>query len=329
VTSPKLKTPEVWGPISGEALGEGQTLTVTNAVSDGNVGDVKYRFEWSTSEDFPENELTGAKEDIDQDGGGTTSYRIADVLRPNVKYYWRARAYTASLTTDWTPTESFVTPNVGHCLPGPDIYDPLTDGRSLCGSPVGGRFIAGRGWQSIIGTDGLNYDIATCSDCTVEFDTTNFNKKEGESLNRDLKWLSMGDSSTYGDFIAFRNHPWKMHVEQRGDGDGTGMKLIWRNGDAGEGDPGDHTAKLDSGPNWNPSTIYHFIVRWSGGAGFTIQVGETQPDGSIANLRTWFQDGFGGHPYAPPNHRIQLGCSARDESFFDSAIWSNVKIRHN
>ncbi len=50
---------------------------------------------------------------------------------------------------------------------------------------------------------------------------------------------------TLGNFGAFRNHPWKMHLEQRGDGNGTGMKLIWRNGKAGDGEPGDHDTKID------------------------------------------------------------------------------------
>ena len=69
-----------------------------------------------------------------------------------------------------------------------------------------------------------------CISCTLEFDVTNFGRAQGAPALKDYKWISMGDGNTFGDFTAFRDHPWKMHLEQRSDGDGTGMKLIWRNG---------------------------------------------------------------------------------------------------
>ena len=43
------------------------------------------------------------------------------------------------------------------------------------------------------------------------------------------------------------------------------------------------------------------------------------------NGEEWFEDGFGGHPYEPPNHRISLGCWPRGESFI-GVIYSNIKL---
>ena len=43
------------------------------------------------------------------------------------------------------------------------------------------------------------------------------------------------------------------------------------------------------------------------------------------NGEVWFQDGFGGNEFAPPNFRISLGCYPRGESFV-GAIWRNVKL---
>ena len=129
-----------------------------------------------------------------------------------------------------------------------------------------------------------------------------------------------GGRRSFGDFGTFRNTPWKMHLEQRGDGDGTGMKLIWRNGDAGEGDPGDHTARNDHTIDWRGSDVYHFVFDWSP-AGFTVSVGI---NGGAP--RVWFQDGFAsGHPYTPPNHRVSLGCYPRSETQV-GAIWRNVTV---
>jgi hypothetical protein len=326
-----LAGPMPYSPAHSDKLTDATVLlTVDNARLSSGSDEVKYRFQWSEVDSFPEDSRTGTIDDITQGGPDRTDYQITDTLKANFKYYWRAQGYTSKVTSDWSETETFITYSTARCLPGPDIFDPLTEGRSLCATSIlGGHFIQGQGWQANGDTDGLNYDIPTCSDCTVEFDATNFGRKEGEFVQKDLKWISMGDATTWGDFIAFRNHPWKMHLEQRSDGDGTGMKMIWRNGDAGEGEPGDHTGKVDPGVNWNGNTVFHFILTWRGGSGFTVKVGETQPDGTVTNLRTWFQDGFGGHPYSPPNHRIQLGCSARNETMFNSAIWRNVKIYHN
>jgi hypothetical protein len=92
------------------------------------------------------------------------------------------------------------------------------------------------------------------------------------------------------------------------------MKIVWRNGAGGGGNPGDHATRFDSGPNWNSGQVFHFKFQWNPD-GFIIQV-----DG-----QTWFQDSFGGKKYEPPNHLIQLGCTPRNESFV-GIIYSHVKI---
>jgi hypothetical protein len=134
----------------------------------------------------------------------------------------------------------------------------------------------------------------------------------------------MGDAGAFGDFLSFRDHPWKMHLEQRSDGNGTGMKLIWRNGAAGDDEPGDHTQRNDSTVSWNENVVYHFTFTWNP-SGFEVWVGETQSDGRVINNKMWFQDGFGGHAYLPPTHRISLGTRSRGETL-TPAIWRNFKV---
>ena len=166
----------------------------------------------------------------------------------------------------WSGLGSFVT------LDPFIIDDPLTDFRTV-GKRIGGRFIGGEGWQSLGTTDGIDYDLATpCSDCRLEFDATNFGPMEGFSIQRDIKWLSMGEAATFSSFGAFRDHPWKMHLIQRADFP-TGMEIIWRNGgnDDGGGDPGDHRIKLnETGITFSSSRVYHFQLDWNK-EGFTIR----------------------------------------------------------
>ena len=116
------------------------------------------------------------------------------------------------------------------------------------GSRSGGSFVSGQGWRADSDSDGIDYVVpGGCVSCTLEFDVTNFGRVQGAPALKDYKWISMGDGNTFGDFTVFRDHPWKMHLEQRSDGDGTGMKFVWPNGASIEGgNPGDQTPPNDS-----------------------------------------------------------------------------------
>jgi len=291
-------------------------LQIKNAT--GLSGTVTYRFEWSEAIEFPAGSRSDFREGIAQDSSGTTSFEIPTTLGANLILFWRARATNGTATSDWSKIESFKTQNKGFQV-GQTIFDPLTNGGPEVGRPIGGRFIQGQGFQPMSVNDGIYYDIPTCGSCRAEFDVTNFGKKEGEPYQKDLKWFTMGDANTWNNFGAFRDHPWKMHFEQRADLD-TAVKLIWRNGRGGDGEPGDHTFKGDPGIGWRSSSVFHFVFDWDAG-GFRVSVG-VDGGGQIPVI----SDGFGGHPYTPPNHRIELGCTPRSESFAGSAIFRNFSV---
>ena len=314
-----VAAPAASAPVNGEQLIDTAiVLKATNAQTTGSVQNVKYRFEWSEVDTFPEGSRTGFKDEVDQ-GGDTTSFQITDTLKPGFKYFWRVRAASGDVTSEWSATASFVTLNKGF-IRGQDIYDPLTNGVTV-GARVGGTFVANQGWKATSPSDGIDYDIPTCTACTVEFDVTDFGKKAGVALRQDLKWLSMGDGSTLGSFTGFRNHLWKMHLEQRSDED-TGMKLIWRNGSDGNGDPGDHEGRLQPTMNWRSAAVFHFTITWTPGS-YEVSVGEVNADGSLTGNRVWFQGGFA-RAYAPPNHRVSLGTRSRSETI--PGLWRNVRI---
>jgi hypothetical protein len=230
------------------------------------------------------------------------------------KYSWRVRAIADGAAGPWSPVASFLTPNGGF-IRGQELFDPLTNGRTV-GVQHGGTFLPGQGWQSLSLTDGIDYDLPqTCSDnCKLEFDVTNFGPMEGQFFSADLKWVSMADAGDFGGFTAFRNSPWKMHLVQRGDYP-TGIEIVWRNGGAGEdSDPGDHRIKLIQTPIvFKGSNVYHFDLEWAT-TGYRIFI----------NGREIMEDGWD-NPYAPPRHRISLGCYPRAESFI-GAIYSNIKL---
>jgi hypothetical protein len=266
--------------------------------------------------------------------------RSATNWRPSVQldfdktYNWQVRAEFGGDVGPWSARASFRSPDGGY-LRGKNVFDPLTNGKSV-GQVIGGHFVLGAngGWESDGRDHGIDYDITTCDACKVEFDATNFGAGEGASISVDVKWFSMGDRGFWGGFLPFRDHPWKMHLEQRSDGDGTGMQVIWRNGFAdadtgGDPDIGDHRGKYTCcGPDWGHSydnKVWHFIIEWTR---TTYQISLGMNGGP---QKVWFpgagSSGYfgGGYAYAPGAHRIELGCRPRAESMI-GARYRNFKV---
>jgi hypothetical protein len=240
--------------------------------------------------------------------GGLT-YTVTSTLAPNARHTWRVRPEVSGDVGPWSTTGSFISEDPAI------INDTLLDGTTK-GSRIGGRFIAGQGWQSQSLTDAIDYDIpGGCVECRLVFDATNFGGQEGFPYAKDLKWLSMGDWNSFGSFDAFRNSPWKMHLVQRADYP-SGMEIIWRNGgtDADGGDPGDHRIKLTSTPiTFSSSQVYHFQLDWDH-FGYNINVNGID-----------IMDDQWDHWYETPNLRVELGCIPRAESFV-GIIYRNVKL---
>jgi hypothetical protein len=239
--------------------------------------------------------------------GPTTSFTVTTKLTDDAPYTWRVRATYNNAVGPWSPTAGFRTPLAAI------IADPLTNGTTI-GARHGGHFVPGQGWQADTLSDGIDYDLPTsCTNCRMEFDVTGVGKGLGNPA--DLKFVSMGDATAFGDFGTFRNHPWKMHLEQRGDGDGTGVHLVWRNGSTDpDGDPGDHDTKINfTDLPWDGNNVIHFVLDWTPDHFFVRIAGEVM-----------FDDGFAA-PYAPPNFRISLGCYPRGETY-TGAIWRNVVL---
>jgi hypothetical protein len=300
----KAGTPGVVSPTDGAEVAD--PITLTGSTTKGTFVDtpLSYRFQVLSGSTVVAESVVGPTSD------STVTFAPTG-LAFNTTYTWRLQATFQGKNASWSGDGTFKTK--GKFNDGRQILDPLTDG-STVGVQRGGRLIPGQGWQSTSLSDGLDYTVQTCTNCRFEFDVVGFGREEGAPYGLDVKWFTMGDGGTFPSFDAFRNHPWKMTLEQRAD-DATGVKMIWRNGDAGEDDPGDHTFKGPTGISWSSAhqPPYHFVFDWTE-RGFQILI-----DG-----QTILSDGFS-EPYAPPNHTLSLGCWPRSETMI-GAIWSNVKL---
>jgi hypothetical protein len=313
--------------ITNSAPADGSTLKASAPRPQSPMNDVRISEEGfptltigTSSTTFTDNVALQYRFELFDEGGtrvagalvGGPSWQVIDELEFDKRYTWRARAENGGDAGPWSELAAFRSPDAGY-IRGSKVYDPLINGKTV-GKQFGGRFVPGQGWQALTTSDSIDYDITTCASCTLEFDITNFGEAEGAPFHADLKFFSMGEAPAYDSFFAFRDHPWKMHLEQRADGDGTAMKLIWRT----NGEDDDHNAVVPpnkaGGPAWDNGTVFHFVVDWNHG-GFTIAI----------NGKVWFADDFEDGPYAPPNHRISLGTRPRSETMI-GAIWRNVKV---
>ncbi len=325
----KVTAPTLQSPVNNVRLETFTQPTLTSgsaSPTEGGAITPQYRFQLLSD--------SGA---VLQDSGlrSATNWTPTFEMEFDKQYQWQVRAEFGGDVGPWSSRATFRSPDGGF-IRGKQVFDPLTNGRTV-GTMVGGHFVPGAngGWQSDSQGDGIFYDIDTCDACRVEFDVTNFGTGEGASAQVDVKWFSMGARSAWVGFTPFRDHPWKMHLEQRSDGDGTGMQLIWRNGAAdadsgGDPDIGDHRGKfLGGGPDWGHSfdnKVWHFMIEWTRTT-YRITVNELgQP------ARQWFpgvggDSGFfgGGNAYAPPGHRLELGCTQRVESMV-GARYRNFKV---
>jgi hypothetical protein len=328
-TTLKVSAPKATSPIGDTRLDTftAPTLAATGATpTQGSGVAYQYHFQLMNS--------TGTV--LQQTTISGTNWTPTVALDFDTRYTWQVRAEADGAIGPWSSLASFISPNGGF-IRGQQVFDPLTNGRTVASRIMGGHFVTGAngGWQADTLFDGLDYDIPTCNRCKVEFDVTNFGNGEGSSIEKDVKWFSMGNAGSWGDFLSFRDHPWKMHLEQRSDGDGTGMQVIWRNGAAdadtgGDPDIGDHRGKfLSGGPNFGHSfdnKVWHFTIEWTP---TTYKISLAENGGTP---RVWFpgpggDSGLfgGGQSYSPPNHRIELGCVPRGESMI-GALYRNFKV---
>lgn len=314
-----LAAPVPLSPKGGvEITGVRPRLEVTNSVATGNPGAVTYRFEVSSDSSFPADGRTLVMNNVAQ-GPTTTGVEISTDLTPATVYHWRAQATNGTVTSSFSTAESLKT-EVRGIRNGQTIFDPLTNGTTVADERHGGHFVIGPngGWQSDSRTDSLDYNIPACASCQVEFDATNFNSTTPGQTDIEPKWFSMGDASKFNDFTAFRDDPWKMHLEIRADVPGA-VKLIWRRGcNTTEACDNMHNPRIAM--NWSASKVYHFTLAWGGG-NMSVNICEYNGASCVATMYT----GTGTGPYNPSNHRVEIGTRPRGESLI-GAIYRNVRI---
>jgi all-beta uncharacterized protein len=105
-----LSAPTAASPVGGQQITVNRPpLVVNNATATGTVGAVTYRFEISDQPTFPNDAVRTFSVDGVPQTPGTTTGVVPRDLGLDVLWYWHARATDGTVTSAYSPTETFRT----------------------------------------------------------------------------------------------------------------------------------------------------------------------------------------------------------------------------
>ena len=183
-------------------------------------------------------------------------------LTTNARYTWQARAEGSDACR--SVVHDGVVHRAGIGVPrDSEFADPLTNGRTV-GVQHGGVFIAGPGLAVANLTDGIDYDLTEPCVETARSNSTSPTSARKEGLAREgLEVDHHGRRRDFGDFAAFRDHPWKMHLIS------APTRPAWRSSGGTatpkSRSPGDHRIKLRRNADHLQAAqnVYRFRLEWA------------------------------------------------------------------
>lgn len=252
------------------------TLRVVNATAD-QAGSRTYEFQISDDPDFAPASassigryyrLVAAQANLPEGGDGKTQFEVAGDLQPTTRFFWRARARQGTVDGPWSASATFRTKIEGYNRPG-ELYDPLTDGRTI-GQVINNVTLApGRGATINSNESHIRYvlpQVVTAGEFSMEVDGIQ-NFTPGDKT----KIMSMYDGN--GDITT---SDYRMTVEKRDAG-----IIAWRF-IAGETDNEETQIETIGAErtsiNFNPGQTYLWKASWGGFFRVEIFNGSTTAD---------------------------------------------------
>ncbi len=281
-------------PVSPVNNAQPDTLTlVTNKVT-GKFGTVSPNYE------FQVNTAAGAAvaacaSTVGAGTASTVSYTPTCQLDFDTPYSWRVRAVVTGAVGPWSSAATFRTPSGGY-IRDREIFDPLTNGKTV-GTRVGAtQFIAGKGIELMTPLSYVVYDLPQNLQAG-EFSLMATGIDEGSPGDKS-KVMSMMEGS--GDITT---NDYRMTVEKRGrdyvEPGAVTFRII-------SGDSKHESGRVNDGQRFvvpmNDESWYFWKFTWSNRA--ALEVREGSPTGRVIYSTSV---GMGGFPYRPVPHRVFLG----------------------
>jgi hypothetical protein len=313
----KVTAPVAVSPVNGQQ--PDTSLVLVASKSHGKFASVEpsYEFEVYNSS----NQRVYSSGVITAGGGDNISHTVSTALEFDQPFTWRARAVYQGAAGPWSTAASFRSPSGGY-IRGSEIFDPLTNGRTV-GSVVGGtQFIQGKGIELLGHESHVTYVLPTTLEAG-EFSVMVTGIDEGSPGDK-TKVLSMQEG--FGDITP---NDYRFTAEKRGASYQVPGAVTYRmiNGDAGDDDfinDGFRTGVSFSDERW-----YFWKITWNSNAG-SLEVREDGPQGRVIYFDS---SSTNGHPYRPQPHVIHLGQpigrGGPQDASIPGAIYKNVWISAN
>jgi hypothetical protein len=231
--------------------------------------------------------------------GTTTSYTLTTDLIADKAYTWRARAEYDGRYGAWSSAVTFLTPELTGYILGQELYDPLTDGKSV-GSVVGSvDFLPGIGARLNSHGSRITYTLPETL-MAGEFSIMVTGIDEGSPGDKS-KVMSMQEGG--GDITT---NDYRATVEQRGRDYPDPGYIVFRfiNGEGDDEDYINDAQRHAPSVNMSDEKWYFWKLSWTN-AWARLEVradGEQGPviwEGSVST---------NGHRYAPVPHVIHIGA---------------------
>jgi hypothetical protein len=225
-------------------------------------------------------------------GSGTTSHTIAAELDSEASYQWRVRPEFQGNAGPWSARNAFVSPQSVGYMRGAELYDPLTNGKTI-GSIVGPvTFIPGVGVRLEGHESRIVYQLPEPLE-DGEFSALITNVATNTEGG---KTKVFGMAAGYGDQTV---NPARMTVEKRGDGPtgGIAWRFLTSDGDGVDTIGAERVAR-----EFDPAKTYFWEADWRDGF-FNLRIDE----GGVGARNIYnFGKRYGGFYRADP-HVIYLG----------------------
>lgn len=303
----KVPAPAPQSPINNA---QPDTLVLTTGKVTGKYDtsiNPSYEFEIKTSSGTTVPACSGT---VPPGSGSTVSYTPTCQLEFDSPYTWRARAVWAGAFGPWSAAAAFKSP-LGGYINGNEIYDPLTNGKTVGIIRGPTQFVPGVGLKLIDHESHVLYKLPTNLQ-QGEFSMMILGADEGSEGDKS-KVFAMQEGPDENDIT---DDDYRMTAELRGRNHpvpgAVNFRIIF--GDA-------ISIDADRAPvNFDSTRWYFWRFTWrTGQASLTVR--RDGPSGQVVFSST---KGSGTHPYRPDPHYLYLGSPAGRAGLLDATLPGGV-----
>jgi hypothetical protein len=250
--------------------------------------------------------------------GNNVSHAVTASLEFDQPHTWRVRAVYQGSNGPWSSAASFRTPSGGY-IRGSEIFDPLSNGRTV-GTPIGPtQFVAGKGIELLAHEGRLTYQLPETLEAG-EFSVMVTGIDEGSPGDK-TKVLTMQEG--HGDPTA---NDYRFTLEKRGASYQTPGAVTFRiiTGAANDEDSINDGTRIAVG--FSDERWYFWKMTWRTGFA-AVEVREDSPTGRVIYSQSRTTNG---HAYRPQPHVLHLGQpvgrGGPDDASIPGAIYKNVWV---